>query len=521
MVRCLMATVWSAVAVMALAVGLSQVENLHTACHTLESTWTPAHRICHALPSTSLATWLGTALEQNSTALSAIPEAKCNCKAPGTDAAACQLSGAVRDCCCDYATVERVNRDTVFPLLEALTHTAFMRYFKVSLYCDCPLWPDDGMCAMRDCSVCECEDHEVPKPWMDAENGSAAAAAATEPACDSEGAPGVTVSESAVNREVDSNVRERLLSIRDWRGFNNPWMPNDEEAVEYSYINLKENPERYTGYKGEGAAKIWQAIYSQSCFNNITDPDTCPERRVFYRLISGVHASISAHIANDYLLDPAGPVWGPNLALFEERLGNPSVKDRVENLYFTYLFVLRAVQKAGPMLNRLDYDTGMPEEDARTRDLVHQLVNSEALKKACPIPFHEGSLWKGEGAADLKLQLQSHFRNITSVMDCVGCEKCKMWGKLQLMGIATSLKVLFHDSECEAGDGPKPELIMERNEVIALFNLFERLSKSIDIVRKMSLELLDRKEGSPQAALGAIETVTESTPLFQSPFSAV
>lgn len=46
-----------------------------------------------------------------------------------------------------------------------------------------------------------------------------------------------------------SQVRERLLSIPDWRGFNNPWMPNDEEAVEYSYINLKKNPERYTGYK--------------------------------------------------------------------------------------------------------------------------------------------------------------------------------------------------------------------------------------------------------------------------------
>lgn len=61
-------------------------------------------------------------------------------------------------------------------------------------------------------------------------------------------------------------------------------------------------------------------------------------------------------------------------------------------------------------------------------------VNSEALKKACPIPFHEGRLWKSADAADLKRQLQGHFRNMTSVMDCVGCEKCKMWGKLQLMG---------------------------------------------------------------------------------------
>jgi hypothetical protein len=33
--------------------------------------------------------------------------------------------------------------------------------------------------------------------------------------------------------------------------------------------------------------------------------DTCAERRVFYRLISGLHTSISAHIAGDYLLDEA------------------------------------------------------------------------------------------------------------------------------------------------------------------------------------------------------------------------
>lgn len=32
---------------------------------------------------------------------------------------------------CDYATVERVNRDTVYPLLAKLAETAFMRFFKV------------------------------------------------------------------------------------------------------------------------------------------------------------------------------------------------------------------------------------------------------------------------------------------------------------------------------------------------------------------------------------------------------
>ena len=89
-----------------------------------------------------------------------------------------------------------------------------------------------------------------------------------------------------------------------------------------------------------------------------------------------MHSSISAHIASDYLLNASTGAWGRNLALFEQRLGNPDVRERVENLYFTYLFTLRALQKAGPLLDQLEYDTGMPAEDQRTKELVHRLVRA-------------------------------------------------------------------------------------------------------------------------------------------------
>jgi hypothetical protein len=46
------------------------------------------------------------------------------------------------------------------------------------------------------------------------------------------------------------------------------------------------------------------------------------------RLISGMHSSITAHVANDYLIDEATLTWGPNLEMFKWRLGNPQVKDR-------------------------------------------------------------------------------------------------------------------------------------------------------------------------------------------------
>lgn len=431
---------------------------------------------------------------------SLLPELQAGCSCGNiTDAAseeaACNLAGNVTDCCCTYAAVERVNRDEVKPLIEELVKTPFFRYFKVDLYCECPLWPDDGMCSLRDCSVCECEEQEVPEPWRKAE--------AVE-GCDS------VQLESNVDRTLAPHVKASLLSVRDWRGYRNPWMPEGDEKVEFSYINLLRNSERYTGYKGEHAARVWGAIYTQDMFKGINTPSTPPEQRVFYRLISGMHSSITAHVVNDYLIDEATQTWGPNLEMFKWRLGIPEVKDRVENLYFSYLFMLRAAMKAAPILGATDYDTGNPTEDAHTRDLMHRLLNSETLQTACPIPFDEGRLWKGANSEALKQQLQTTFHNITHIMDCVGCEKCKMWAKLQLLGIATSLKILFSAEDCGGGTGDIAGLVLERNEVISLFNTLERLAAGVEVVRDLSLQL--SSNGKHPNGLGAIQEVAGPLP---------
>ena len=90
---------------------------------------------------------------------------------------------------------------------------------------------------------------------------------------------------------------------------------------------------------------------------------------------AGMHASISAHIAADYLLDEASGQWGPSPGEFERRLGTPAAKSHLENLYFAYLFVLRAVMKAGPALEQADLSSGLPLEDRLTRQLMDQLVS--------------------------------------------------------------------------------------------------------------------------------------------------
>ena len=95
-------------------------------------------------------------------------------------------------------------------------------------------------------------------------------------------------------------------------GQDNPWTAEDESSMDNEevmtgeqnelaspsvgdgehrpalYVDLLANPEGYTGYEGERAHLIWDAIYSQNCFQDayaITESDTCTEKRVLYRLI--------------------------------------------------------------------------------------------------------------------------------------------------------------------------------------------------------------------------------------------
>ncbi|PHT53024.1 hypothetical protein CQW23_07486 [Capsicum baccatum] len=113
---------------------------------------------------------------------------------------------------------------------------------------------------------------------------------------------------------------------------------------EMTYVNLLLNLERYTGYTDSSG-------------------EICQEKKVLYKLISGLHSSISIHIAADYLLDKTTNLWGTNPDLMYDRV--LQYLEHVRNLYFTYLFVLRVVTKVKYYLEQAEYDTGNPEEDLK------------------------------------------------------------------------------------------------------------------------------------------------------------
>ncbi|KAK2968706.1 hypothetical protein RJ640_005893 [Escallonia rubra] len=340
---------------------------------------------------------------------------------------------------------------------------------QVKLWCDCPFWPDDGMCRLRDCSVCECPENEFPESFK---APSKRGLLSDDLVCQ-EGKPQATV-----DRTLDTKA------FTGWIEIDNPWTHEDETDngschCEMTYVNLQLNPERYTGYTGPSARRIWDAIYSENC-PKYSSGEICQEKKVLYKLISGLHSSISIHIAVGYLLDESANLWGQNLELMHNRvLRHP---DRVRNLYFTFLFVLRAVTKAADYLEHAEYDSGNHAEDLKAQSLMRQLLYNPKLQAACPLPFDDAKLWQGQSGPELKQQIQKQFRNISALMDCVGCEKCRLWGKLQVLGLGTALKILF---SVDGQNHQDPPLQLQRNEVIALVNLLNRLSESVKVVNEL------------------------------------
>jgi ERO1-like protein alpha len=175
------------------------------------------------------------------------------------------------------------------------------------------------------------------------------------------------------------------------------------------------NPERYTGYKGPHAHKIWNSIYRENCFSGDEvrrfygpEIDTCLEKRVFYRLISGLHASINIHLCASYLFKGVSmDRWGPNVDEFKRRFDPSTTNDQgpewLKNLYFIYLVELRAITKAAPYFEQEVFYTGQSSQsDEDTKTAILSLLN---VTKAFNNHFDETILFKGDPLEAKKLKV--------------------------------------------------------------------------------------------------------------------
>uniref|UniRef100_A0A0W0F0D6 Endoplasmic oxidoreductin-1 n=1 Tax=Moniliophthora roreri TaxID=221103 RepID=A0A0W0F0D6_MONRR len=379
-------------------------------------------------------------------------------------------TGPIDTTLCDYETVESVNQE-LFRNLHELVQTPFFKYFQVDLYRECPFWNDHGSCNNPGCAITTVDESEIPPRWR-------------------------AKALSQVHALVDDQHRLPGCYYRD----SDFCFLDDNTGGDYYDLTLV--PERFTGYSGPDAHRIWRSIYEENCFGlselslmtgsspaPVSLPDTmsevlrddgkaseqCLEKRMYYKVISGLHASISTHICMEYLNQTTGE-WGPNLECFVQRVA--SHPERLQYIYFNTVLMLRAVARLGPYLSAYDYcSTGNHEDEMETKAKLSNVINIAQIAGR----FDETVLFRGENANILKEEFKAHFRNVTRIIDCVGCDKCRLWGKIQTTGLATALKILFEMDE-KALDPHSNTNLLQRSEVVALINTLHRLSESLDAV---------------------------------------
>ncbi|XP_044741610.1 ero1-like protein isoform X2 [Chrysoperla carnea] len=420
----------------------------------------------------------------------------------------CQLHGVLDDCTCSVDTVDHFNNVLIYPRLQSLLVNDYFRFYKVNLKKPCPFWSDDSRCAIRYCHVEACHESDIPtglkghvEEPIPTHNKYTDKSDCTEP-------DDLNEELSYLNKTISADLYKEFALWKKYDDAQDNFCINDNEGdTDAEYVDLLLNPERYTGYKGPSAHRIWRSIYKENCFrpkktftshvlsDNINN--MCLEKRVFYRVVSGLHASINIHLCSKYLLSETkkdlsfGPIegqWGPNLDEFTQRFDPETTNGEgpqwLRNLYFIYLLELRALAKAAPYLLQEQYFTGNELKDEDVRAAIKDLLQ---VIRSFPEHFNESTMFNGgQQAQKLKEEFRLHFQNISKIMDCVGCDKCKLWGKLQVQGLGTALKILFSgkfDNVDPNGEDisklPKRKFQLERSEIVALLNAFGRLSTSI------------------------------------------
>ncbi|VEU24169.1 DEKNAAC105386 [Brettanomyces naardenensis] len=334
------------------------------------------------------------------------------------------------------------------PEMVKVTHENFFRIFRLDLFKQCPFWSGtEGFCMHRSCAVDTIDDwKDLPAVWQPEALGAI---------------------ENASPASQDNSK---------------DYCEIDEVNEDTVYVDLVQNPERFTGYGGDQSFQIWKSIYSENCFN--LGHDQCVEKNFYYKLISGMHASISTHLSNEYL-DLKTKQYGPNLKQFMFRVGD--FPDRIENIYLNYIIVLKALIKleSSGILDNLEFsdDEQFRSKEVELKDELRDIIKPSYHlgDDTAECLFDENSLFQSADAAEIKDEIKENFRNVSRIMDCVHCDRCRLWGKVQTTGYGTALKVLF---DLQKGkDYGNSTYDISKVELIALVNTFDRLSRSVESIK--------------------------------------
>lgn len=356
------------------------------------------------------------------------------------------------------------NATHILATLNSITASPYFRYFKTNSEKPCPYWAVSLLCSSENnCHVWKCNSDEVPRSLQSA------------------------FDMSDLNTPPTSKITQRFShpsNADEWGSWINLDASDGSE-----YIDLVHNPEANTGYSGPQAADVWKAIYQENCLP-LEENQGCKGASLPRLLFSGLHTSIIIHVATNFYKDPyfssphlaAGLYNTPNISylpnceLFNSKIAPQ--KEFLQNLRLLSEFVFKAISLSEEsFLSDLSvYNSGNDgterEEDAELKANLMTLFSSPSIKT----PIFDDHGFLDTLRSDSMEQIHTMLSNVSTIMDCVTCEKCRVWGKLETKGLVTAMEVVSGAAT-----------FLDRAQRVTLVNLARQVYFSIRSVQHMSV----------------------------------
>jgi ERO1-like protein alpha len=356
-------------------------------------------------------------------------------------------------------TIETVSK--IYPFLKKLTDLKYFRFFRVDLTKECQYWVSNAMCTQKlSCTLCECPPEKLPLAWLDEDLKLKEATSFNK----------YKILEHVFHSKAPS------MQVKNERENPNIWRL-DQINDNSIYVDLHEDLEEYTGFQGK---EIWDLIYKENCKKFY---DMCTNNKLLYRLISGMHTSVSSHLSY-YFKNPitqdASKKHYPNLWLYLSKVGQ--FEDRITNLIYATSLLMKGISRYANEIKNFKIKLDDLNEELQTKTSLEKMLNILGTIKEREF-MHSDIFSKPLLKEEEKNQFTTYFLNIAQIMDCVECQKCKVYGKMQMLGLATALRKLLNEDHAQ----------LTRNELVALINTLKKWCESIQIYHTFQDILYYRK----------------------------
>lgn len=315
--------------------------------------------------------------------------------------------------------------------LEELRHFPYFRLYSCDMLGSCEYMPQELFeCYSQSCEIYPVDEDEVPIDIM----------------------------------TVDSE--EHDFELDGWARWD---MPTED------YYDTDQFPEEYTAYDG---SMVWRFIHEKICFEDGSN-DLEEWKADFNKAVSGLHSMISAQVVKGMETKIAeGDEEAAELdvnAEFSRRLSiNGETPKALENLYFGYMLMLTAVSKARErILSDIELDKIHSEEAALLQKIVSSKLLDDASVSVASAKLHDHAV-KDECSVTALWEARMRTRELMRIMNCVQCNKCRLHGKISVLGLSTALQVLLG----RTGEGGDPNRI-HRVELAAMLTTLSKFSNAV------------------------------------------